>query len=105
MLSLPPDPPRGYSRWPVLDHALAQRGDDIRTHRQLLFRDEVLDTSIFERRAPRPLLANIASDYRTRGRATRAAGYRAAILWCLGMFVGSLLRIWSASSKPATSWP
>src|SRR5208282_3999951 len=70
------------ARGHVLDHALAQRADRFRTHRQLLSWMR-LTTPQSSRQATQ--FANCDRDPgdRVRGYATRAAGYRAAIL-CFG---------------------
>ena len=58
--------------------------------------DEVDDTSIFK--TGPPAVDDLSSGYRTRGRATRAAGYRAAIL-CVGTFETSTGVSYTAAFK------
>src|SRR4029077_7057867 len=66
------------ARLHVLDHALAQRGDDIRTHRQLLS-EMRFTTPRSSRQGASSAIDDLASDYRTRRRAPRVAGYRPAM--------------------------
>jgi hypothetical protein len=44
---------------------------------------------------------DLASGYRTRGWATRAAGYRAAISWCAGHFSSLEVKVLVAAGKAA----
>src|SRR5204862_7343159 len=62
----------------VLDHPLAQRADSIDSHRQLLSWMR-LTTPRFSRQDDPHAIDDLSSRYCARGRATRAAGYRAAI--------------------------
>src|SRR6202047_2458478 len=62
----------------VLDHALAQRADSIRTHRKLLSGMR-LTTPRSSRQGDPRAIDDLDPGYRARGRAPRAAGYRAAI--------------------------
>ena len=66
------------ARGHVFDHALAQRADGVRTHRQLLSWMR-FTTPLSSRQGTRPDSDDLSSGCRPRGRATRAAGYRAAI--------------------------
>src|SRR3981081_642326 len=63
----------------VFDHALAQRADTFRTHRQLLSWMR-FTTPRSSRQGDPHAIDDLSSSSRTRVRATRAAGYRAAIL-------------------------
>src|SRR6266581_1045162 len=62
----------------VFDHALAQRADSSRTHRQLLSWMR-FTTPRSSRQSDPHAIDDLSSSCRTRVRATRAAGYRAAI--------------------------